>query len=326
MNIHRLATRSCAGFIVVATGATAVFAQAAFPSKPIRLVVPFAAGGPSDVVARTLGQKLGENLRQQIIVDVRTGAGGNIASEIVSKAPPDGYTLLSGTVGTHAINPSLYSNMPFDTVKDFAPVTLIVTSTLVLVAHPSIPAKSISDLVALAKAMPGRLNFASPSSGSPHHLAGELLNRIAGIKMVHIPYKGAAPALADVLGGQVQLGIVGLPAALPHIKAGKLTALGVTSAKRAAAAPDVPAIGETFRGYEVDNWQGIFAPPATPKDIVSLLNVEIAKALDAPEVKERLFAQGFDTLNSTPERFAAYVKTEVVKWAKIVKESGARAD
>jgi tripartite-type tricarboxylate transporter receptor subunit TctC len=325
MNTHSFTVPLCAA-VILATGATIVFAQGGFPSKPIRLIVPFAAGGPSDVVARILGQKLGENLHQQIIVDVRTGAGGNIASEIVSKAAPDGYTILSGTVGTHAINPSLYPNMPFDTVKDFAPVTLIVASTLVLVAHPSIPAKTISELVALAKARPGQLNFASPSSGSPHHLAGELLNRIAGIKLVHIPYKGAAPALADVLGGQVQLGIVGLPAALPHMKAGKLTALGVTSAKRAATAPDVPAIGETFRGYEVENWQGVFAPAATPKDIVVLLNTEIARTLDTPEVKDRLFAQGFETLSSTPEQFAAYVKAEVVKWAKIVKESGARAD
>ena len=302
-------------------------AQSTYPTKPIRMIVPYAAGGPSDVVARAIGQKLGDTLRQQVVIDNRPGSGGNIGSAMVAKAPADGYTLVSGTVATHAINASLYKNMPYDVVKDFAPVAPTVSSTIMLVAHPSLPVKSVKELIALAKAKPGQLNFASVGTGSPHHLAGELLNTMAGIKMVHIPYKGAAPAISDLLGAQVTLGFVGLPAALPHVKIGKLTALGVTDRARAAVAPDVPTIAEGgLPGYEVGNWQGLFAPAGTPRIIVYKLNAEVGKILQSAEMKERLGAQGYDTLSMTPEEFSAYVKAEIVKWAKVVKDSGATAD
>jgi tripartite-type tricarboxylate transporter receptor subunit TctC len=211
-------------------------------------------------------------------------------------------------------------------VKDFAPVTLTASSTLVLVSHPSLPAKSVKELIALAKSKPGQVNFASPGSGTPQHLGGELLKRMAGVDMVHIPYKGAGPILADLLGGQVLLGYISLPAALPHLKTGKLRPLGVTSSKRSAVAPDVPTIAESLPGYEVDNWYGLLAPAGTPKTIVNKLNREIAKVLQMPEVKERLYTQGIETLSSTPEQFGAYIKSETIKWAKVIKESGARVD
>lgn len=302
-------------------------AQSTYPVKPIHWIVPYAAGGPSDVLARAIGQKLSERWGQQVVVDNRPGASGIIGSDMVAKAPPDGYTLLMGYVGPIAINISLYGKLPYDPVNDFAPVTLVASSTLMLVAHPSLAVKSLGQLIALAKSKQSMLNFASPGSGSPPHLAGELLNTMASIKMVHIPYKGATPALTDVLAGQVSLGIVALPAAMPHVKAGKLIALGVTSSKRSAFAPDVPTIAESgLGGYEVENWQGVLVPAGTPRDIVNKLNSEILKILQAPEVKNRLYSQGFDTFISTPEEFASYLKTEIVKWGKVVKDSGATAD
>ena len=301
-------------------------AQSTYPNRPIRLIVPFPPAGAADILSRTIGPKLGEALGQQVVIDNRTGAGGNIAADLVAKAPPDGYTLLMGFVGTHGINTTLYSKLPYDAVKDFAPVTLTAASTLILVSHPSLPVKSIKELIALAKAKPGQLNFASPGSGTPQHLGGELLKRMAGVDMLHIPYKGAGPILADLLGGQVAMGYISMPAALPHIKSGKLRALGVTSSKRSAVAPDVPAIAESLPGYEVENWYGVLAPAGTPKEIVDRLNGAIAKSLQLPDVKDRLAGQGFETLSSTPEQFAAYIKSEIVKWAQVIKDSGARVD
>ncbi len=302
------------------------FAQSNYPIKPIRLIVPFPPAGAADILSRTIGPKLGEALGQQVVIDNRTGAGGNIAADIVAKAQPDGYTLLMGFVGTHGINTSLYSKLSYDAVKDFAPVTLTAASTLILVSHPSLPVKSVKDLIALAKSKPGQLNFASPGSGTPQHLGGELLKRMAGVDMLHIPYKGAGPILADLLGGQVSLAYISMPAALPHIKSEKLRALGVTSSKRSAVAPDVPTIAESLPGYEVDNWYGALAPAGTPREIVNKLNGAIAKVLQLPDVKERLAGQGFETLSSTPAQFAAYIKSEIVKWAQVIKESGARVD
>jgi tripartite-type tricarboxylate transporter receptor subunit TctC len=310
---------------VLANAAGGAFAQSAYPTRPIRLVVPFPPGGAVDILSRTIGPKLGEGLGQQVVIDNRSGAGGNIAAEIVAKAQPDGYTLLMGYVG-HPINATLYSKLTYDVVKDFAPVTLTASSTLVLVSHPSLPAKSVKELIALAKSKPGQVNFASPGSGTPQHLGGELLKRMAGVDMVHIPYKGAGPILADLLGGQVLLGYISLPAALPHLKTGKLRPLGVTSSKRSAVAPDVPTIAESLPGYEVDNWYGLLAPAGTPKEIVNKLNRDIVKVLQMPEVKERLDSQGIEALSSTPEQFAAYIKSETVKWAKVIKDSGARVD
>lgn len=315
-------------FAVLALAAISAASSAqGFPNKPIRLIVAFSAGGPTDVLARAIGQKLSETLGQQVAIDNRPGAGGNIGSEIVAKAPPDGYTLVMGIVGTHAINASLYRKMPYDAVKDFAPVILTASATITLVAHPSVPAKSIKELIVLAKSKPRQLNFASPGSGTPQHLAGELFKTMAGVDIVHIPYRGAAPAVIDLLGGQVSLAFVSLPAALPHVKAGKLTALGISASKRSAVAPDVPTIAESgLPGYEAENWYGVLAPAGTPREIVNKLNSEIVKVLRMPEVKERLHSQGFDTLSSTPEEFAAYIKSEIVKWAKVVKDSGAKVD
>ena len=310
---------------VLANAAGGAFAQGAYPTRPIRLVVPFPPGGAVDILSRTTAPKLGETLGQQVVVDNRPGAGGNIAADIVAKAQPDGYTLLMGYVG-HPINATLYSKLSYDVVKDFAPVTLTASTTLILVSHPSFAAKSIRELIALAKSKPGQINFASPGSGTPQHLGGELFKRMAGVDMVHVPYKGAGPILADLLGGQILLGYISLPAALPHLKTGKLRPLGVTSSKRSAIAPDVPAIAESLPGYEVDNWYGLFAPAGTPKGVVSKLNRDVTKVLQVPEVKERLDNQGIEPLSSTPEQFAAYIKSETVKWAKVIKDSGARVD
>lgn len=322
----RFASLSFAAAVLVGIAGGAC-AQSAYPSKPIHLVVPFSSGGPSDVLARAIGQKLGESLRLPVVIENRTGAGGNIGSDYVAKAPPDGYTLILGTVGTHSINAGLYSKLPFDTLRDFAPVALVASATIVMVAHPSVPAKSIRELVTLAKSTPGQLNFASPGSGTPQHLSAELFKTTAGVELTHIPYKGAAPALTDLLGGQVSLGFVSIPAALPHVKAGKLRALGVTATKRSAVAPEVPTIAESgLPGYEVENWYGVLAPAGTPGEIIKKLNAEIIKVLERPDVRESLNTQGFDVLQSTPEQFAAFMKTELVKWAKVVKLSGAKAD
>ena len=263
----RLAGLVSAGVLSAALAAfvlpTGALAQGTYPTKPIRLIVPFPPAGAADLLSRTTAPRVGEVLGQPVVIDNRTGAGGNIAAEIAAKAQPDGYTLLVGYVG-HPINMTLYRKPGYDIVKDFAPVTLTASSTLILVSHPSLPAKSVKELVAMARSKPGQVNFASPGSGTPQHLGGELLKRVAGVEMVHIPYKGAGPILADLLGGQILLGYISLPAALPHLKTGKLVGLGVTSAKRSGVAPDVPAIAESLPGYEVDNWYGVLAPTRLP--------------------------------------------------------------
>ena len=308
------------------TSASAVALAQVYPHKTIRLIVPFPAGGPTDIIARTVGQKLTESMGQAVVIDNRGGSGGNIGTDIVAKAAPDGYTLLMAIV-SHAINPSLYSKLPFDPVKDFAPIARTGAATIIFVASPSIGAKTIKDMIALAKAKPKQYNFGSPGSGTPHHLAGELLKTTAGIDLIHIPYKGAAPAIADLLGGQVNTAFVSLPAALPHVKAGKLVGLGITSPGRSAVAPELPTFAEAgLGGYALENWYGALAPAGTPKDVVIKLNVEIVKALQLPDVKERLTSQGFETRTSTPDEFAAYIKSEIVKWAAIVKASGAKVD
>lgn len=306
---------------------TASFAQIVFPNKPINLVIPYSAGGPSDVLARVIGQQLSLELGQAVILLNKPGAGGNIASEYVANAKPDGYTLMLGTVGTHAINPSLYAKLPFDTIKDFTPVAVVASATVVMVANPSLPAKNIKELLVLDKKMNGKLSFASPGSGSPQHLSGELLKNMSGITMDHIPYKGAAPALTDVLGGHVMLAFVSLPAALPYIKDGRLRALGVVDSKRSSLVPDVPTIAESgLPGYEVQNWYGVFAPAGTPRDIVNLLNKNIRKVLNISEIKLSLKNQGFETLDSSQDDFVEFTKSELVKWRKIVLTSGAKAD
>ena len=311
--------------------ATLLFAAASacaqsYPSKQIRFVVPFPPGGPADILSRTIGQSLAESWSQQVVIDNRAGAGGNIGAEIVAKAPPDGYTMLMGFVGT-AINSSLYRTMPFDAVKDFEPVALVAMVTIILVVHPSLPVKSVRELIALAKAHPGELSFGSPGNGTPQHLAGELFNTMTGVKMVHVPYKGAVPALTDLLGGRLSMIFSSMPPALPHVQSGKLRALGVTSAARSPAAPDVPTIAQSgLKGYEVINWYGVLVPARTPKEIVGKLNGEVVRIMNLPAVKERLAAQGAETYTSTPEKFAEMIKTETEKWAKVVKFSGAQLD
>jgi tripartite-type tricarboxylate transporter receptor subunit TctC len=298
-----------------------------YPMQPIKIVVPFTAGGTTDILARTLGQKLGESLHQPVIVENRPGAGGNIGADVVAKSKPDGYTLVMGTIGTQSINASLYEKMPYDSARDFAPITLVAIVPNILMVHPSVPAKSVGELIQLAKSKPGVLNFASSSTGGSPHLSGEMFKQMTGVDIVHVPYKGSAPAITDLLGGQVSMMFDNMPSGLPHVKAGKLRALGVTSAKRSAAAPEIPTIAESgVPGYEVDSWFGILAPAGTPREIVNKLNVEIVRILRMPEVKQRLAEQGAEPVGNTPEQFAEHIRKETIKWARVVKASGAKVD
>jgi tripartite-type tricarboxylate transporter receptor subunit TctC len=326
--MHRLisvALRNLA-IVLAAFASSLAFAQATYPSKPVRLVVPFPAGGTTDILARAAAQKLSEAWGQQVIVDNRPGAAGNIGAELVAKAAPDGYTLLMGTVGTHAINPSLYAKMPYDHVKDFVPVILVAGVPNVLVVNPGVPVNSVPELIAYAKANPGKLNFASSGSGTSIHLSGELFKTMTGVQMTHVPYKGSAPALTDLMGGQVQLMFDNLPSSLAFIKAGKLRALGVTSAARAAALPDTPTIADTVPGFEASSWFGILAPAGTPRDVVVKVNAETAKWLASPDAKEKLAGQGANVAGGSPEAFAKHIQMETAKWAKVVKDSGAKVD
>ena len=327
MNRRTLLAALAASLAVAAAVPPAALAQTAFPTRPIRIVVPFPPGGTTDILARAAAQKMAEAWKEQAVVDNRPGAGGNIGAELVAKAPPDGYTMLMGTVGTHSINASLYAKMPYDHVRDFAPVILVAAVPNVLVVHPSVPVNSVAELIAYAKANPGRLNFASSGSGTSIHLAGELFKVMAGVTMTHVPYKGSAPAIADLVGGQVQLMFDNLPSALPQIKAGRLRALGVTSAQRAPALPDVPTIAESgLPGYEASSWFGLLAPAGTPKDVIAKVNGEVARWLASPEAKEKLLSQGANAAGGTPEDFARHIAAETAKWQQVVKASGAKVD
>ena len=313
--------------IAIALAASSLQVQAQpYPNQPIRLIVPFAAGGPSDVLARAFSQKLGEDLGQPVIIDNKPGAGTNLAAEFVARSKPDGYTIFLMMVGTQAINETLYKKLNYNTVKDFAPITLVASSSLMLVANPSVPVKNVSELIAYAKANPGKVNFGSSGTGTPLHLGGELFNVQAGTDITHVPYKGAAPALTDVLGGQIQTAMVGTPAALPHVKSGKLTPIGVTSLKRTPNAPEVPAIAETLPNFEVELVYALVAPAGTPNPIIKRLNAQMGTILNNPEVKTQLASRGFDVQTSSPEQLGAYIKAEVAKWGPIVKKSGATAE
>ncbi len=300
----------------------------AYPSKPIRLVVPYPPGGPLDIMARAIGQKFAETWNQPVVVDNRAGAGGNIGADLVAKSPADGYTLLMGAVATHAINPVLYSKIPYDPIKDFAPVALVAQVPNILVVNPAVPAKSVRELIELARAKPGSLNFASGSTGSTGHLAGELFNTMAGVKMVHIPYKGSAPATTDLLAGQVQLMFDNLASALPNVRAGKLRALAVTTLARSPAVPDLPTVAEAgLPGFDLTTWFGLMVPAGTPAEIVSKLNAETVRALAAKDMRERLEKMGTEPPpNNTPEHFAAFIRNEAAKYAKVVKASGAKVE
>ncbi len=314
--------------IAAVAAATQANAQTpVFPAKAVRFVVPFPAGGPLDIAARAIGQKLNEGWGQPVIVDNRPGAGGNIGAEMVAKAVPDGYTILMGAVSTHAINPWLYAKMPYDPIRDFAPVSLVTQVPNVLVVHPSVPARNVKELIALAKAKPGPLNYASGSTGSAGHLAGELFNVMAGVKTVHIPYKGAPAAVIDLLAGQVSFMFDNLASALPNIKAGRVRALAVTTLRRSPLLPELPTMSEAgLKDFDVSTWFGVFAPGDTPKAIVDRLNAGIVAALKSPDLRERLAALGAEPMPDTPEQFAAFIKTELAKYEKVVKASGARVD
>jgi len=307
-------------------------AQGAWPTKPVRVVVPFAPGGTTDILARALAPELAKALGQSFIIENKAGAGGNLGADIVAKSPPDGYTLLMGTVGTQAINPSLYPKMPYDAAKDFVPITLVAGVPNVLVMNPAkAKAARITDvrsLIAYARANPGKLNMASSGNGTSIHLSGELFKTMTGTYMVHFPYKGSGPALLDLIGGTMDLMFDNLPSALPQVKAGKLVALAVTSSERSAALPDVPTIAEAgpVKGFEATSWFGLLAPAGTPADIVQRVQQESAKALASPALKERLLSQGAIPGGTSPAEFGRFIAAETKKWAAVVKASGAKVD
>ena len=292
-----------------------------YPSKPVRFVVPFVAGGPTDIQGRMLGEKLSQRLGQQFIIDNRGGANGNIGLEITAKAPPDGYTIVIATVGTWAVNPSLYKQ-PFDVTRDFAPIIQISTSPAVLVVHPSVPARNVKELIALAKSKPGQLNYGSSGVGGLGHISGALFGLMTGTKMVHIPYKSSAPSLTDLIAGQIQVLFNNAISTVPHINSGKARALAVTSLKRMQALPDLPTLDEAgVKGYDNSSWSAVGAPAGTPKEIISKLNSELAAILKLPDIQEKSAAVGADIIGGTPEQFAAYLKSEIAKFARVVKEA-----
>ena len=301
-----------------------------YPNKPIRWLIPFSAGGPTDVLARAIAPKLGESLGVAVLVENRVGAGGSLAMDAVAKAAPDGYTIGMGHTGTQAINPHLYAKLPYDPLKDFAPITPVVSYVNVLVVNPNVPAKTVAELVAYAKANPGKANFASGGNGATNHLSGELLKALTGAPMVHVPYKGSAPALTDVIAGNATCMFDILVTSLPQIRSGKVRALAITSSKRSPYAPDIPTMREAgVQGYDEagsDLWFGVFAPAGTPKPVVDRLHAELVKALATPEVSERIRAQAYDTWTLAPEEFAAFLRTDHAKWGKVVKLAGAKAE
>ncbi len=312
--------------VVVGLGPGEALAQG-YPSRPIRFIAAFPPGSASEILGRVVGQKLHESWGQPVVVEARPGAGGTIGADLVAKSAPDGYTLLVGSSAEVTVGVSLYPKLPYDPVRDLAPVIAIGPVPNILLVNPAVPATSVKELVALAKSRPGQLNFASSGNGTTSHLAGEMLKLQAGIDMVHIPYRGSPPALTDLLGGRISVMFAPLTTALPHVRAGKLVALGVSSPKRSSAAPEVPTMMESgFPDFEASIWFGILAPAATPKDVVGKLNAEIGRILKLPEVRETLSKQGAEPVGGTPEDYAALIRKDIAKWAKVVKESGARID
>uniref|UniRef100_UPI0030F7E8A3 Bug family tripartite tricarboxylate transporter substrate binding protein n=1 Tax=uncultured Acidovorax sp. TaxID=158751 RepID=UPI0030F7E8A3 len=326
---RRFALGSIASAVVLGAGllgGTSALAQA-YPTKPVTIIVPFAAGGTTDILARIIGQALTAELGQSVVVDNRAGAGGNIGGQAAAKATPDGHTLFMGTVGTHAINASLYKKMPFDPVKDFAPLTRVANVPNLLVANPAQPYKSVKDLIAYAKANPGKVNFGSSGNGSSIHLSGELFKSLAKVDMQHVPYKGSAPAVTDLMGNQIGIMFDNMPSAIQHVRSGSLVPLAVTTAKRSPELPNVPTIAEAgVPGYEATSWFGMFAPAGTPAPVLAKLNAAIVKVLAQPDVKKKINEQGAEVYSETPEQFAAFIQAESVKWGKVVKESGASLD
>ncbi len=318
----RHAARLLAGGLVFA--ATAAMAQQ-WPVKPVRMIVPFAVGGGTDIQARLFSAKLQPALGQQVIVDNRTGAGGNIGAEIVAKAPPDGYTVLFQSASI-AVNATLYRNLNYNATRDLAPVMLVSSTPLILVTHPSVPAKNVKELVALAKSKPGIFNFGSNSTGSTSHLSAELLKTMTGTKMTHIPYKGSGQSVIALVGGEIDMLFTTIIAAVPHIDSGRMRALAVTTLKRAPSMPNVPTMDETLKGFESDNWYGMFFPAKTPANIISRFHAEMTKLLNDNDVKKLMESQGAVPLGNTPEEMTRYLQREIEKYAKVIKASGAQAD
>ena len=301
-------------------------AQAVFPARPIRFVVPFPAGGVNDIIARIVGQRASEAMGQQWIVENRAGAGGNIGTDHVAKAAPDGYTLLSGGTGSLIMNPVI-AKVPYDTVRDFAPVILIARAPNIVAVHPSLPVKTVKDLVALARSRPGQLNYASGGVGSTPHLSAALFATMAGVQIVHVPYKGTAAAMTDLRAGQVQMSILGIPPALPHVRQGRLRAVGITGLARSSQLPDVPTVDAAgLHGYEVSPWYGVLAPAGTSREIVARIHGEIARIMQSPEVRQSLVLQGAEAASTTPEEYADIIRVDLKKWAKIIRDAGIRGE
>jgi tripartite-type tricarboxylate transporter receptor subunit TctC len=328
MTRHIFGTR-CIGSAIVAAlyvSTAAVWAQS-YPARPVRIVVPFPAGGNADILARVLAQKMGESWGQSPVVDNRAGASGIIGTEAVAKSAPDGYTLLMGTTGTHTTNPAVFSKLPYDPVRDFAPVSNFADSPFLLVVHPSLPATTLKELITLARARPGQLHYASFGAGSSAHLAGEMLRSMARIDIVHVPYKGGPPAQADVLGGHVPMMFNSLPAVVPQVKAGRLRALAIASSKRAANAPEIPTFAESgIADFEAGSWYGVLAPANTPRDIIGKLHGDMVRILSLNDVKQRLAAEGADAIGNTPDQFAEQIRKDIARWGKVAREARVRAE
>ncbi len=321
--MRRLITMLCPLLLMVT--AAAATAQS-FPTKPIRIVIGFPPGGGIDLVARILGPRITERLGQQVIVDNRAGANGIIGTDLVAKAAPDGYTIFLGTTGNLAVNPTLHASLPFNIERDFTPLTQVSSVPFLIYAHPSVPAKTVSEFVAHAKANPGKVNFYSSGNGGLPHLCGELLNSVAGIRTVHVPYKGSIPGFNDLLGGQVQFGFDTFAIGLQHVKSGKLRALATTGPTRSAVLPEVPPAAETLPGFEVVNWYGMVLPAGTPREVIARLHAELIRAMKIPEVREKMIAQGTDPVGTSPEEFGAFMKAETAKWGRVIKSANIRSD
>jgi len=319
-NIH-------ACLLLIAVFIPSLAAAQSYPAKPIRIIVSYPAGGANDIVARSVGQKLNELLGASIVVDNRSGAGGTIGADVAAKAPADGYTLLMAA-GAHTLAPSLYIKMPYDIVRDFAPISISAKSTYLLVVHPSVPAHSVKELIALARATPGRFNYASSGIGAPPHLAGEMFNTLAKVQMVHVAYKGDTPAIADLLGGHVDLAFLAVSATSPHIKAGKLRALAVTGAQRTPVMPDLPTIAEAggLKEFDISTWWGLLTPTGTPADAIAKLSATMAKIAAMPDIKTRFGELGVEAASDTPDQFGAFIKSEIQKFAKLAKLAGVKPE
>jgi tripartite-type tricarboxylate transporter receptor subunit TctC len=320
------AMRTAAAALLLLAWLPASAQSTAWPTKPVHILIAFPPGGAIDIVGRIIAPRLSESIGQPVIVDNRPGAGGLVGTELAAKAAPDGHTIFFGTLGNLSVNPLLYPKLPFDISRDFAPLTLVLSTTFMLYVNPTVPVKTVNELIAYAKSRPGGLNFSSSGNGGAPHLAGELFNSMAGVKMVHVPYKGSSQSVTDVMGGQVHLTFESLAIGLPYVKAGKLRPVATLGPKRISQLPDVPAVAETLPGYDVTNWFGMVVPAATPRDIVTRQHAEIVKVLRIPEVRDGLSAQGTEPVGSSPEEFGAYMKSEAVKWARVIKEANIKAD